>query len=62
MLYQVVCISCGYRHAWTVLTDAIADGHHHEEHRAGSSIRPAAPVAPLQHEGAADGSDQAPPD
>jgi hypothetical protein len=24
-LYQIVCLSCGYRRAWTTLVDALAD-------------------------------------
>ena len=29
MLYQVACLSCGYRRAWPTLLDAYADGHRH---------------------------------
>ena len=38
MLYQIVCLSCGYHRAWPNLFDALADGHRHH----------AAPCAPGQ--------------
>jgi hypothetical protein len=52
-LYQIVCLSCGYRRAWTTLVDARADGHCHDaEHTtpyATSALR--APLPPKQQTG-----------
>jgi DNA-directed RNA polymerase subunit RPC12/RpoP len=30
MLYQVVCLSCGYHRDWATLLEAHADGHRHQ--------------------------------
>ncbi len=41
MLYQIVCLSCGYHRAWPTLVDAHADGHrHHAEHTAPCATPP----------------------
>jgi hypothetical protein len=58
MLYQIVCLSCGYHRAWPTLVDAQADGHrHHAEHAA--PCAPALPAQPQQDTGE-DGSNQHP--
>ena len=56
MLYQAVCLSCGYHRGWPTLIDALADGHrHHAEHTA-PGAPPALPAPPQQAPGG-DGSD-----
>ena len=54
MLYQIVCLSCGYHRAWPTLLDAHADGHrHHAEHMA-----PCAPGQPTRDVSRETGSGQ----
>jgi hypothetical protein len=52
-LYQIVCISCGYRRAWPTLVEAHADGHrHHAEHAASLATRALpAPQSEVQRPG-----------
>jgi hypothetical protein len=60
-LYQIVCLSCGYRRAWTTLVDALADGRGHIVHLA-PSARPAQPLPtqPTREETGGAGSDPSP--
>jgi hypothetical protein len=46
MLYQIVCLSCGYHQVWASLLDAHVDGlrHHAEDGRPSAS--PPAPNDP----------------
>ena len=53
MLYQIVCLSCGYHRAWPTLLDALADGHRHQDAQS-------APIQPEQDVAGGDGSDQRP--
>jgi len=59
--YQIVCLSCRYRHAWTTLVDAIADGRDHTAHLV-PALRPAlpAPIQPMREETGGAGSDPSP--
>ena len=43
MLYQIVCLSCGYHRAWPTLLEAHADGH---RHHAAPCATPTAPTGP----------------
>jgi hypothetical protein len=43
MLYQIVCLSCGYHSAWPTLLEAHADGY---RHHAAPCATPPAPTGP----------------
>jgi hypothetical protein len=58
MLYQAVCLSCGYHRGWPTLLDALADGHRHHALPCATPALPA-PLPPRE-EPCGDGSDQRP--
>ena len=43
MLYQIVCLACGYHRAWLTLLEAHADGRRHDA--APCAIPPPGPPA-----------------
>ena len=47
MLYQIVCLSCGYRRAWPSLVDALADGHRHHAAPCATPALPALLLRPI---------------
>jgi hypothetical protein len=46
MVYQIVCLSCGYHRAWPTLVDAHADGHRHHDGHAAPCATLALPATP----------------
>ena len=56
MLYQIVCLSCGYHRAWPTLLEAHADGNRHHTAPCATSALPA--PLPSREEVSEDGSEQ----
>ena len=60
MLYQIVCLSCGYHRAWPTLAAAHADGRDHAEHTAPCAAPALPALLPAREEIERDGSDLRP--